>query len=71
MTGRNIKVPGHALKPLDPNNRYRWECYCGASGTILAGLTATAREHGRRNEHDEHKIEVLRSRGEWDDGDGN
>lgn len=67
MTGRNIKVPGHALKPMDSKHPYKWECYCGASGNILAGLTATAREHGRRNEHDDHKIEVLRSRGELEE----
>ena len=69
MTGRNIKVPGHALKPADPTDRYKWECYCGASGRTLGGLTATAREHGRRNEHDEHKINVLRSRGELEEYD--
>ncbi len=67
MSGRNIKVPGHALKPRDPNNHYRWECYCGASGTVLCGPSQAVREHGRRNEHDAHKIEVLRSRGELED----
>ena len=67
VRGRNIKIPGHALKPIDPTNRYRWECYCGASGTILCGSSAGARERGRRNEHDAHKIEVLRKRGELEE----
>jgi len=68
-TGRNIKIPGHALKPMDPNNRYKWECYCGASGTILAGLSAGARERGRRIEHDNHKENVLRSQGKWEENE--
>jgi len=67
MKGRNIKIPGHAMKPSDPNNRYRWECYCGAWGTVLCGLGTKVREHGRRNEHDAHKIEVLRAQGKLDE----
>lgn len=67
MNGRNIKVPGHALKPMDPENPYKWECYCGAHGRIIAGVTAAGRERGRRVEHDEHKIEVLRKRGELEE----
>jgi hypothetical protein len=63
MTGRNIKVPGHGLKPADSDNPFKWECYCGAWGRVLSGLTPKAREHGRRNEHDAHKIEVLRKQG--------
>ena len=69
MTGRNIKVIGHALKPVDPNNRYRWECYCGASGSILCGPSAAMRERGRRIEHDNHKKNILRKRGEWEECD--
>lgn len=69
MKGRNIKVIGHALKPSNPNNRYRWECYCGANGSILCGITAKGRENSRRNEHDNHKIEVLRSQGKLEEED--
>jgi len=67
MSGLNIKVPGHALKPSDPTNRYKWECYCGAWGTVLGGLSVKGREHGRRNEHDQHKINVLRRQGKWEE----
>lgn len=64
MTARNIRVDGHALKKPDPNNRYRWECHCGASGTALGNLTPT---EGRRHEHDEHKIAVLRAQGKLEE----
>lgn len=69
MTGRNIKVPGHALKPSDPTNRYKWECYCGAWGTVIAGLRPKSREQARRNEHDAHKYEVLRAQGKLEEED--
>lgn len=65
MTGRNIKVHGHALKPADKERPYRWECYCGASGTFLSALGSPT--DSRRKGHDEHKIEVLRNRGELEE----
>ena len=62
-----LKVHGHALKPMDTAKPYQWECNCGANGAILAGPSAGARERGRKMEHDDHKIEVLRRQGKLED----
>ncbi len=67
MSGRNIKVIGHALKPSNPMNRSRWECYCGANGVVLTCFKPASRERARRQEHDAHKIEVLRRQGKLED----
>lgn len=69
MSGRNIRIPGHALKPTDPLHRYRAECYCGAWSNVIAGISNEGRLKAIRMWHDEHKVAVLRSRGElnWDE----
>jgi len=62
-----MKIRGHALQPASPNNPYQWQCSCGAHGFILAGVSAGSRARARRNEHDEHKVEVLRAQGKLED----
>ena len=66
MTGLNLKIPGHAMKRPEPNDPYRWHCYCGAWARVLPEKGKTAAQL-RRNGHDEHKIEVLRKRGELEE----
>jgi hypothetical protein len=48
-------------------NRNRAFCSCGAWETIIAVPSATGQNQARRNWHDQHKIEVLRSRGELEE----
>jgi len=70
MKGRNIKIKGHSLKRVDPNGPhypYRWECHCGAWGTVFGSTSDKARSAQRRDAHDDHKIEVLRSQGKWEE----
>ena len=65
-------VTGHSfVKPEWAKERWpdkyqpcRAFCSCGAWGTIFGPFTI-----GARNWHDEHKIEVLRSRGELEEDD--
>lgn len=66
MTGRNIKVHGHAMRRPDPNKPYRWECYCGAWSGVLPHEDKSAAQL-RRDGHDEHKMLVLRKRGDWEE----
>lgn len=65
----SVKIKGHALKPVNPRNIYRWECYCGAWGTCMPMPTAMGRANARRNEHNEHKVNVLREQGKWEHDD--
>ena len=68
-------VNGHSLlshrivKELIPGvyKPHRAVCSCGAWSDVIAMATATARAKAQRNWHDEHKIEVLRKRGELED----
>ena len=68
MTGRNIKIKGHALRKYDRDHPYKWWCYCGAWGEIFPKTGQTLRE-ATRDGHDEHKENVLRKRGEWEEDD--
>ncbi len=67
MKGRNIKVHGHALKPKDPSNPLKWVCSCGAWGIAIDDKRDYNPTQFRRDEHDNHKIAVLKSRCKWEE----
>jgi hypothetical protein len=48
-------------------NRNRAFCSCGAWANIISVPSASGQNKARRNWHDEHKIEVLRKRGELEE----
>jgi hypothetical protein len=64
--GKNIKVPGHAMRRPNPDNPYRAECYCGAWARVIPERGKTAPQL-RKDWHDSHKIEVLRKQGKLEE----
>lgn len=68
-------VDGHALlshsivKDLMPGvyKPHRAFCSCGAWSDVIAMPNATSRAKAQRNWHDDHKIAVLRKRGELEE----
>ena len=57
----SIIIKGHSLLPADPKQPSKAQCSCGAYDNLAAvAIKATARAHGRRNWHDDHKREVWR-----------
>lgn len=68
MSGRNIKVKGHAMVKPDPECPGRWECMCGAWAKVLPPYRpGQTQAQLRRDGHDEHKISVLRSQGKLEE----
>jgi hypothetical protein len=70
-----IRVSGHSIlshqvaKEVKGElfNRNRAFCSCGAWANIISVPSASGQNKARRNWHDNHKIEVLRSRGELEE----
>ncbi len=48
-------------------NRNRAFCSCGAWADIIPCSSANGQNKARRNWHDQHKIEVLRSQGKLEE----
>ena len=63
-----IRLKAHTLLAANPNYPRRAECSCGAWSNILTGEEVAYKIRLlARDWHDEHKIEVLRKRGELEE----